>query len=147
MNIEEIEASEVRILFDGDLRETRDIDPGDSKVEVVLTLHNTGEYCIEMIAEGNLPEEMEELAQQDSLEISPPKAHAAWDVTVEPPKRRLGPADVWNLIGNALVLRELVSIIHNRWSRIRGHFEQSSSEEAIEEDEEVNMTLDEFREE
>lgn len=147
MDLEEIEASEVQILFDGDLRETKEISLDKSKVEVVLTFYNTGEHCIEMIAEGRLPEEMDRLQQQSSLEVSPPKAHAAWDVTVESSKQQDGVGQVWRIITNLLALREVVSIVRNRWGRVGDHLEQPGSEEVVEEEDEVNMTLDEFRKE
>jgi len=143
MNLEEITASEVQILFDGDLRETREVSPDECEIKVVFTLHNPGEYCIEMVAEEDLSEKMERLQQQDALEISPPKAHAIWDVTVEPRGPQSKIRQLWWIITNLLALREIVSVVQNRWDRVNNHLHWSDSEG--EEEEDVNMTLDEFR--
>lgn len=145
MCLEKIETSEVQILFDGEVRETRDVSPDKSEIKVVFTLDNEGEYCIELVAEGCLPEEMERLQQQDALEFSPPKAHAAWDVTVEKANQQSEIWRMWTIVTHLLALREVVSIVRNRLGRVHdrlGWFDSSNDG-----DDEVNMTLDEFREE
>lgn len=146
MSLEEIEASEVQILFDGQLQETRDISTNSSEIKVVLTLHNEGVYCIELVAEGGLPEEMERLQQQDALEFSPLKAHAMWDVTVEETKQQSDIWQVWRIITHLLAFREAVSIVRNRWGRVRARLGWSDMGDDVDE-EEMNMTLDEFQEE
>lgn len=147
MNLEEVEASEVEILYDGELWETRDISPDKSEIEAVFSFYNSGERCIEMVAEGSLPEEMERLQQQDALEFSPPKAHAAWDVTVEEAEKPSEAWQVWRIVTHLLALRELISIVRNRWARMRERLGRSDSDNEEDDDDEVNMTLDEFWEE
>lgn len=143
MNLEEIEASEVQILFDGELRETRDVSPDKSEIEAVFTFYNSGERYIEMVADGRLPEKMQRLQEQDALEFCPPKAHAAWDVTVEPAKPKPDIWQVWKVITHLLALREVISIVRNRqWEWVLDRLGRSDSSD---EEEEVNMTLDDFR--
>lgn len=142
MSLEEIEASEVQILLDGIVWETKEVSTDEPVFDVTLTFYNTGERCVEMIAEECLPEEIQELQQQDALDISPPKAHAKWDVTVEPPKWRSIPERIWSGVKELLAVHSLGIIGWKayRWAKDLGKTDSEDGED-------VNRTLDEFREE
>lgn len=144
MDVERLEAAEVRILFDEKVRERSTVASDRSEIEVSLTPQNPREYCIELVAEESISEEIEHLQQQDDLEISPPKAHAVWDVNVEPADQpQVG--SIWRTITNLLALREIGSIVRNRGSRLLKRLRQSDSSGPVKEEQNVDMTLDDFR--
>lgn len=47
-----LEASEVQIRCDGEVKETREVSPGTTEIRAGPTFANPGEYVIEMVTEG-----------------------------------------------------------------------------------------------
>ncbi|MFC7070624.1 hypothetical protein ACFQL9_13300 [Halobaculum lipolyticum] len=154
MNLEELTTSEVEILLDGERWNTRQLSLDQSSIEADFRFRRPGDYSIEMRAEGQLPEGIDYLREQESLDFQPPKAHVAWEVTVtpdsdhDPATQQSDGLNAWSLLTDLLAVVAIIEYAQDAWGRMRGQVDDATSEEDTDDDEQaVNMTLDDFRRE
>jgi len=97
------------------------------------------------LSNARFRQEIEHLRQQDALEFSNTEVRIEWEVTVESPESAT-PKSIWEPVKELTAVYTVLSIARKARGWMKQRRLQSDQEDETEDDENPNLTLDEFRE-